>query len=151
MKFSRVSPSDAKTITDQETGIKLSDRDITILSSSVNTSASLIKFGTSVYNRNKNSDSMFLTYDVPNKGVGFVSYTLGDTVEINEIHADCISSKENAICIEALTETVYNICKSLNKTLEVKSDSKDFKNYIANRNQLYKEQKLEDKYYWKTE
>lgn len=152
MKFSRIAPSDVKFLTDKATGLKLSYRDLTAVASLAIQAASLIKFGEEAYLKHKDSGNLFYYYDVEGKGKGYVAYKIGDTVSVNDILvADFKKKKQTNECIEALIETLYNICKSLNLTLEVETDSKDFYVFVRDVNQSYKEQKLEDKYWWKIE
>ena len=151
MRVTKIPPSNAKTITDKDSGIKYSDRDITVLTTCINPSSSLISFGTEIYSAERQDGTIFLIYNNENKGKGFVAYTIGDVIEVSDVYADCISVKEELIAYEALVETVYNMSKSSGKNMIVNSDNPVFERYIDNLNQSYKEKKLEDKYKWNKE
>jgi hypothetical protein len=151
MKYTRIPPSDAKVLTDNESGLKFSQRDVSTISSAVNGCSSLIKFGEEVFNKYKDSGKLFMNYDSATKGKGYIVYDIGEEIFVCDVFSNCISEKENVICFEALTESVYNICKSVNKNLVIDIDNKLFNRFILNSNQLFKEQKFEDKYFWKIE
>lgn len=149
-RFSRRPPSNIKSITDPKTGIKYAPRDMSSLSSVVNISSSLIKFGEEIYNKHQGSGDMFLTYDYAGKGMGYVVYSIGEEeVVVTDIYADCINPKEDRICFDALVETLFNTCKSMNKTMVIETESKDFDRFARGMNQVMKEQKIEDKNWWK--
>ncbi len=151
MKYTKIIPSDEKVLTSPESGVKFSFRDVTMVSSMVNNCSSLIKFGEEIYNKYKESGYLLMNYEAKDKGKGFIAYEIVDVINVIEIYSQCINKKEDKICYEALIESVYNISKSTGKTLVVNSDDKDVKYFIDDMNQKYKEQKIEDKYWWKTE
>ncbi len=150
-RFSRIPPSDVKSITDPSTGFKYSPRDMSALASVVNMSSSLVKFGEEVYNKHNDSGNMFLTYDYSGKGKGYIVYSIGRDVIVTDIYSDCINPKEDRICFDALVETLFNLCKSMNKTMVIETESEDFDNFAKGMNQIMKEQKIEDKNWWKIE
>ena len=152
MKFTRIPPSDAKVLTDKETGLKLSYRDLTIISSKVTACSSLIKFGEEVYNQYKDTGYMFLNYDCDN-GKWYAVYKIKNKtkIKVKAIHSECCNFQEEKVCYEAIIETLFNMSKSLNLPLVVRTDNKDFETFVKDTNQILKEQKTEDKYHWKTE
>lgn len=150
MKARKELPSNLRNIVDEESGMMYSKRDTTTVSSMVNPASSLVKFGIDHYEKYLDTDYFLMTYEYPNRGSGYIVYEVKDTgICMIDIYADCVSEKEKFNCYEALIETVFNICKSSNKALEFDIEDKDLEIYINRNNQSYKEQKVEDKYWWK--
>ena len=149
MKYKRIPPSDVKCLTDKDTGTKYSQRDCSFISSMVNPAASLLGFGEEIRDKWQGKGKLFYSYVNPDKGKGYIVYSIeSDKICVCDVFSDCISSKENDICFEALVEAVGNLCKALNKAMCVDTNSESFGLFIATVNQIYKEQKIEDKYWW---
>ena len=150
MNFTKILPSSIKSVTDKGTGLKLSPRDMTSVCSSVIPCSSLIKFGEETYNEFLDSGNLLMNIDVPDKGKGYIAYSIEDDIKVSAIYAESINQKEQFNLFDSLIETVFNNCKCLGKNLVVETEDEGFKLFVLFINQKLKENKrIEDKYSWK--
>lgn len=152
MEYELAIPSSVRDITDPETGLKFSKKDISVISSKVNASSSLVKFGADIYEANIDNNLLFSVYEESGVSKGYISYeVLDDSVRVAEVYEESINKRESYIAYEALIESVYNISKSLGKKIVILNENGNelLDKFIKDSNQRKKEQKIEDKYWWK--
>jgi len=125
---------------------------INYICSNTNSTGDLIAFGEDVYEKYVNSGCQFLKHNESNHGAGFIAYrVLEDKILIDEIFADT----PNKVCLYIVVSSMINIlsndARALKKKIVFTSEDDRLFDVFKKINQYKKEQKQEDKYWWKLE
>lgn len=118
--------------------------------SNTNSTGDLIAFGDEKYNQYLNSGYQFLKYNGGENGSGFVAYKiLEDCIEVEEVYCVAPNFNLESIVVLSLLQVLSNDGSALKRSIKYETDDEVFDKIVRQRNQILKEQKVEDKYWWK--
>ena len=121
----------------------------TFISSVTNTAQNLVSFGQEVNEATQGQGYAFFKINSNTDGNAYLAYKIGNNIEVDLIGFSDTPLPNKSNLFEGLIYTIRNMAASLGKKLILKDIDEDLKQFLLDRNDKLKKQKIEDIYKWK--